>query len=261
MQFAGAMQSGNRTPHQHVIASYATPVFDAFPGKTARKVLLFSFLRELGLRAVPWSRNPRRLRGIHPREARDGTDRCRVGIDGKSGGEGDTFHKNSHRWEAQSSRQNRKVGQEKTMANNDSGASGLGWFLAGLGVGALIGVLYAPKAGKETREDLANAARDAKDKAEELIEQGKQRANEYVEQGKQYVEQGKQKAAELVEEGKRQAKESVDKGREYYEKGRTQWTQYVEKGKGLVNEQQAKVGAAVDAGKEAYVNTTVETTV
>src|ERR1019366_8499795 len=80
-----------------------------------------------------------------------------------------------------SSRQNRKDGQEKTMANNDSGASGLGWFLAGLGVGALIGVLYVPKAGKETREDLANAARDAKEKAEELVEQGKQKANEYVE--------------------------------------------------------------------------------
>jgi gas vesicle protein len=158
------------------------------------------------------------------------------------------------------------------MADNDSGTSGLGWFLAGLGVGALIGVLYAPKAGKETREDLKNGALEAKDKAAELVEQGKQKAAEYVQTGKQYVEQGKQiaseyveqgrqKAAELVEEGKRQAKDSVDKGREYYEKGRTQWTQYVEKGRGLAQEQQAKVGAAVDAGTDAYVNTKVETPV
>ena len=44
------------------------------------------------------------------------------------------------------------------MAENEGGTSGLGWFLAGLGVGALIGVLYAPKAGKETREDLMNSA-------------------------------------------------------------------------------------------------------
>jgi len=156
------------------------------------------------------------------------------------------------------------------MAENESGASGLGWFLAGLGIGALIGVLYAPKAGKETREDIVNTALDAKEKASELVEQGKQRAAEYVESGKQYVEQGKQKAAEyveqgkqkaaeLVEQGKQQAKESVEKGREYYEKGRTQWTQYVEKGKGLAQEQQAKVGAAVEAGTDAYVNTTVDT--
>ena len=123
------------------------------------------------------------------------------------------------------------------MADNECGCGscGLGWFLAGLGIGAVIGVLYAPKAGKETREDLLNVAREAKEKAAE------------------YVEQGRQKAADLVEEGKRQARESIDKGR-------TQWTQYVEKGKNLINEQQAKVEAAVEAGKEAYINTTTEPT-
>ena len=42
------------------------------------------------------------------------------------------------------------------MSDNDNGVSGLGWFLAGLSVGALVGVLYAPKAGKETREELVS---------------------------------------------------------------------------------------------------------
>jgi len=60
------------------------------------------------------------------------------------------------------------------MADNDNGSSGLGWFLAGLGIGAIVGVLYAPKAGKETREDLMNGAREAKERAEELMEQGRQ---------------------------------------------------------------------------------------
>jgi gas vesicle protein len=147
------------------------------------------------------------------------------------------------------------------MAQNEDGSSGLAWFLAGLGIGTLVGVLYAPKAGKETREDLMNTAREAQERAAELVEQGRQKAGEYVETGKQYVEQASAKAADLVEQGKQQASASIDKGREYYEKGRTQWTQYVEKGKGLVNEQQAKVGAAADAAKDAYVNTTVETPV
>jgi hypothetical protein len=48
--------------------------------------------------------------------------------------------------------------RRKSMADNDNGVSGLGWFLAGLGLGALVGVLYAPKAGKETREDLVASA-------------------------------------------------------------------------------------------------------
>lgn len=144
------------------------------------------------------------------------------------------------------------------MAENENGTSGLAWFLAGLGIGTLVGVLYAPKSGKETREDLVNASRDAQAKAADLVEQGRQKANEYVDQGRQYVEQGKQKASDLIEQGKQQANASIDKGREYYEKGRTQWSQYVDKGKGLVNEQQAKVGAAADAAKDAYVNTSTE---
>ena len=39
--------------------------------------------------------------------------------------------------------------------------SGFGWFLIGLGIGAAVGVLYAPKAGHETREDLAATSEQA----------------------------------------------------------------------------------------------------
>jgi gas vesicle protein len=124
------------------------------------------------------------------------------------------------------------------MADNDNGVSGLGWFLAGLGVGAVVGVLYAPKAGKETREDLVASALDAKERAAVLAQQGRERAAQYAEQGKQQVN------------------EYVDRGKEYYDRGRSQWSEYVEKGKGLVHEQQNKVAAAIDSAKEAYVSTT-----
>ena len=42
----------------------------------------------------------------------------------------------------------------------ESKSYGMAWFLAGLGVGALVGILYAPKSGKETREDIATGARE-----------------------------------------------------------------------------------------------------
>ena len=106
---------------------------------------------------------------------------------------------------------------------DDNSMSGLGWFLAGLGIGALVGVLYAPKSGQETREDLAAQARDAKEKANQYVEQGRDQINDYV-----------------------------DKGREYYDKGRTQWSQYVDKGKDFVAQQQEKVASAVDTGKQIY---------
>ncbi len=42
----------------------------------------------------------------------------------------------------------------------DSKSYGLAWFLAGLGVGALVGILYAPKSGRETREDIVSGAKE-----------------------------------------------------------------------------------------------------
>ena len=128
------------------------------------------------------------------------------------------------------------------MSDNDNSAGGFGWFLAGLGIGALVGVLYAPKSGKETRDDLAAAALDARDRANQLYSQG-------VEQAGQYVQQGKQVASQYA-----------DRGKEYYDKGRTQWTQYVDKGKDLLQTQADAVTAAVDAGKEAYAAKTSEST-
>jgi gas vesicle protein len=146
-----------------------------------------------------------------------------------------------------------KSDEESAMADNDGGSGGFGWFLAGLGIGALVGVLYAPKSGKETRDDLVAGALEARDRANQMYTQG-------VEQANQYVEKGKQVAGEYVAQGKQVAGEYVDKGKEYYDKGRSQWTQYVDKGKDLIQNQADAAKAAVEAGKEAYVAKTSEPT-
>lgn len=128
------------------------------------------------------------------------------------------------------------------MADNDSSVGGFGWFLAGLGVGALVGVLYAPKSGRETRDDLVAGAMDARGKAQDLYAQGSDVAGQYVDKGKEA------------------ASEYVDKGKEYIDRGRTQWTEYVEKGKELIQGETDKVASAVEAGKQAYSQTSkVET--
>ncbi len=124
---------------------------------------------------------------------------------------------------------------------SNSSISGLGWFLAGLSVGALVGVLYAPKAGKETREDLVSGALEARDKAAVL------------------AQQGKEKAQQLQSKAQEQISDYVDRGKQYYERGRSQFSEYVDRGKDLVQEHHDKVTAAIDAGKEAYVSTTSET--
>jgi gas vesicle protein len=122
------------------------------------------------------------------------------------------------------------------MANDNQQA--FGWFLAGLGLGALVGILYAPKSGRETREDIVATAKDG-------TEYVRVRAREYVDQAGQLVETGKVKATEYVQ-----------RGRQVVGQGKAQWEEFVDKGKGFVNDQTVKVAAAVDAGRQAYVETT-----
>src|SRR5208337_5198924 len=122
----------------------------------------------------------------------------------------------------------------------DNKVNGLAWFLAGLGVGALVGILYAPKSGRETRQNLATGAREG---------------TEYLRnRGHQVAEQ----VSVLVDKGKEQVGEYVDRGREVVDRGRAQWEEFVERGKNLVTDQTTRVTAAVEAGRQAYKSSTDE---
>jgi gas vesicle protein len=122
---------------------------------------------------------------------------------------------------------------DKVMSEEKQ-SSGFSWFLAGLGLGALIGVLYAPKAGKETREELLSSAREG-------TEFLKQKSRDAVDQ-----------VGDLVDRSKTQVTEYVGRGKEYVERGRAQWDEFVNQGKQYVNDQGSRVSAAVEAGRQAY---------
>lgn len=50
--------------------------------------------------------------------------------------------------------------------------------VVGLICGAAVGLLFAPKAGSETREDIADLINKGRRKGEELVEQGRDKFNE-----------------------------------------------------------------------------------
>jgi len=62
--------------------------------------------------------------------------------------------------------------------------------LAGLAIGAVLGVLFAPKSGKDTRNYLV-------DRGEKLMEMGKENVSDVVEKTKGLIESGKQTIEEL----------------------------------------------------------------
>jgi gas vesicle protein len=79
-------------------------------------------------------------------------------------------------------------------------------FLAGLGVGAIVAILLAPKSGKETRKSIADKAEEGKAyMAAKGRELGKQ-AEEFVQKGKEVVARQKERLAEAVETGKETAR-------------------------------------------------------
>ncbi|MCL5283946.1 MAG: YtxH domain-containing protein [Armatimonadetes bacterium] len=77
------------------------------------------------------------------------------------------------------------------MGTNDNDQSALVSILAGIGIGVLVGamagLLLAPKAGSESREDISKAVSDLTDKISQLGQQVSTRLKQAVDTGKQAV--------------------------------------------------------------------------
>lgn len=77
------------------------------------------------------------------------------------------------------------------MSEGRSGES-LVAFLVGAIAGAVAGVLFAPRPGKETRQKIRHWAEDVKEKGEELLEEGRERFTTKKEQISAALEAGRE---------------------------------------------------------------------
>ena len=154
------------------------------------------------------------------------------------------------------------------MSNDGNGGSAFSWFLAGLGLGSLLGVLYAPRPGEQTREELLAGALGTTERVKQRSLEATRVAGDYVERGKgqfsnyksqlgDYVEKGKGQVNQYVATGKDQVTGYVAKGKEAVEVGRQKINEVYSQGVNNVAEQKEKLKASYDAGREAYVKTTV----
>jgi gas vesicle protein len=84
----------------------------------------------------------------------------------------------------------------------DNVGSKISYFLVGLGVGALMGVLFAPKSGEETREYLSKRADDGKDFAQKKARELRERADELIERGKDVASRKRDSLTAAVEAGR-----------------------------------------------------------
>jgi gas vesicle protein len=83
------------------------------------------------------------------------------------------------------------------------------YFLLGLGIGAAIGILFAPKAGLETRDFLLTKADDGKEFLKRKSVELKDSATELVDRGKQVISRQKDNLTTAVEAGKQAYREAT----------------------------------------------------
>ena len=84
----------------------------------------------------------------------------------------------------------------------DNTGSKVGYFLAGVGIGALVGILFAPKTGEEPREYLSKRADEGREYAQRKAEELRARADDLVERGKQVASRQKESISAAVDAGR-----------------------------------------------------------
>ncbi len=84
----------------------------------------------------------------------------------------------------------------------DNVGSKLTYFLVGLGVGTLVGILFAPKSGEETRELLSKRADEGRDYAQRKARELRERAEDLLERGKEVAGRHKDSLSAAVEAGR-----------------------------------------------------------
>jgi len=100
--------------------------------------------------------------------------------------------------------------------SESSGGDKFLFFLAGAGIGAVVGLLLAPKSGRETRELIARTASDGRD----------------------FISNKVTESRSMVEEKSRKLSDD--------------FTSFLEKSKEAVSRQKEQLSAAFEAGKAAY---------
>jgi gas vesicle protein len=94
------------------------------------------------------------------------------------------------------------------MSDRDSSNSFV-WFVAGMGLGALAGLLYAPRAGNETRDVLRARAEEGRDYMRSRAREARDQASEWVDRGREVVNQQKDQFRAAYEAGRQAYQEAT----------------------------------------------------
>ncbi len=75
-------------------------------------------------------------------------------------------------------------------------------FVAGAAIGAGLALLYAPKSGREMRENIVDLTEDAVDKIKEYAKEAQEKIKTAIEEGKETIVEKKSVLASAIEAGR-----------------------------------------------------------
>jgi gas vesicle protein len=88
--------------------------------------------------------------------------------------------------------------------------NGYGYFLLGVGVGAAVGLLFAPKSGVDTRNYLQSKAEETAQQLKEQTGQALNRAADTIDRGKTMLRDQADNLSKAIDSGKRAYKQTVE---------------------------------------------------
>jgi gas vesicle protein len=66
-------------------------------------------------------------------------------------------------------------------------------------IGAALGILYAPKRGEETREEIAKSFQELRDKAKHQLDETCTKMDEFASRGKEFYNDSKEKVSKALD--------------------------------------------------------------
>ncbi|HSP88471.1 MAG TPA: YtxH domain-containing protein [Ignavibacteriaceae bacterium] len=114
-------------------------------------------------------------------------------------------------------------------SENNQGKGLLIGLLIGGALGALAGLLFAPKSGRELRQDIKN------------------KSDEYLDDAERYITDAKTKAKDLINEGKKRSEKLITDAK-------TKSDELLKDAERIFRDAKAKASNAVDAGKKTFVD-------
>jgi gas vesicle protein len=90
-----------------------------------------------------------------------------------------------------------------------NGGGGVLWFLAGLGIGAAVAILYAPQSGNETREILMAKAEEGRDYVRKRARDAREQSGNLAQRGKEVINTQKEQIRSAMEAGRQAYREKT----------------------------------------------------